>query len=81
MHALRAATRDATRFLGRADLGVIAQGARADLVVLRGDPVRRLPDTPEILTIIHRGREIAPADLIDEAKPLLTTLPDDPWSK
>jgi imidazolonepropionase-like amidohydrolase len=38
--ALRAATGSAARLLRRADLGSLAIGARADLLVLRGDPLR-----------------------------------------
>jgi imidazolonepropionase-like amidohydrolase len=37
--ALRAATRDAAEFLGQSDLGVVAIGAKADLVLVNANPL------------------------------------------
>ncbi|HYI12857.1 MAG TPA: amidohydrolase family protein [Thermoanaerobaculia bacterium] len=43
LQALRSATSDAARFLGRKDLGVIEPGALADLVLLDADPLSDIP--------------------------------------
>lgn len=59
--AIRAATIDAARALGReAEFGRIAAGLAADLVAVRGDPladVRRLED---VRAVIARGRVVVP---------------------
>jgi imidazolonepropionase-like amidohydrolase len=49
--ALRAATLDAARLLGRRDLGEIKVGAAADFVVVKGDPLQdiRLVQRPEMV--------------------------------
>src|SRR5262249_58030565 len=53
---LRAATAAAADTLGRPDLGRIAPGAQADLVLVAGDPLRRLADARAVRTVIVRGR-------------------------
>ena len=53
--ALRAATSDAARLLGRSDLGSLAPGARADLLVVRGDPTRDPRALRDVLLVIQRG--------------------------
>lgn len=54
--ALRAATSDAARALRRPDLGTLTPGARADLLVVRGDPTREASALREPLLVIQRGR-------------------------
>jgi imidazolonepropionase-like amidohydrolase len=64
MEALEAATRVPARALGRdAELGTIAAGKRADLVVVDGDPLANIRDTRKITLVIARGRAYRPADL------------------
>jgi imidazolonepropionase-like amidohydrolase len=60
MDAIRAATGNAARILGRDDLGVIAPGKIADLVVVDGDPTRDIRDTRRIRWVFKAGR-LAPA--------------------
>jgi len=64
---LRAATAAAADTLGRPDLGRIAPGAAADLVLVRGNPLRRLPDSRAVTAVIARGRLYDPATLRKEA--------------
>lgn len=64
---LRAATAAAADTLGRPDLGRIAPGAAADLVLVRGNPLRRLADTRAVTAVIARGRLFDPATLRKEA--------------
>jgi imidazolonepropionase-like amidohydrolase len=55
--ALRAATWTNARFLGgeNADFGEIAEGKRADLVLVAGDPVANVADLGRIKHVILDG--------------------------
>ncbi len=56
MEVLVAATRNAARACGReGELGTVAAGKRADLVAVRGDPLRDLRALAEPLLVMHRG--------------------------
>ena len=60
--AIRAATKGAATALGLDDVGVVEQGARADLVVIDGDPVddvRILLDRNRIRTVLRDGVVVA----------------------
>jgi imidazolonepropionase-like amidohydrolase len=54
--ALRAATSDAARFLGREkEFGVVASGADADLVLLDENPLEKISNTTRIAAVIRVG--------------------------
>jgi hypothetical protein len=53
---LRAATAAAADTLGRPDLGRVAPGALADLVLVSGNPLRRLADARAVRAVVLRGR-------------------------
>jgi imidazolonepropionase-like amidohydrolase len=53
---LRAATAAAADTLGRPDLGRIAPGAQADLVLVAGNPLRRLAAARAVRAVLVRGR-------------------------
>jgi imidazolonepropionase-like amidohydrolase len=53
--ALRAATVDAARFLGRGDLGTIAVGSEGSLLLLRANPLRDINATRLIDGVVLRG--------------------------
>ena len=61
---LRAATAAAGDTLGRPDLGRIAPGATADLVLVNGDPFRRLADARAVTAVVTRGRLLDPKTLL-----------------
>jgi hypothetical protein len=61
---LRAATAAAADTLGRPDLGRIAPGAQADLVLVAGDPLRRLADARAVRAVVLRGRPVEPDSLL-----------------
>ncbi len=54
--ALAAATRDAARFLGRHDLGQVAVGATADLILVAGDPLQDLGALSRVEGMVLGGR-------------------------
>jgi len=54
--ALRAATRGAAEVLGRSDLGRVAPGCVADLVVLDGDPLADPRALRRVLLVVQGGR-------------------------
>ncbi|HXH68129.1 MAG TPA: amidohydrolase family protein [Candidatus Limnocylindrales bacterium] len=56
LEALRAATSDAARFLGReGEFGVVASGARADLLLLDENPLAEISNTTKISAVIRDG--------------------------
>jgi imidazolonepropionase-like amidohydrolase len=56
--ALAAATSVAARVLGRADLGVIAEGATADLVALARDPLEDISALRGVVWVAKEGRVV-----------------------
>lgn len=63
--AFRAATRDAARCLGEfgGDIGQVAVGRRADLVLLGGDPTVALKPLERPAGVMVRGRWLDRAEL------------------
>ena len=56
LETLRAATSDAAKFLGHeGEFGVIAIGARADLVLLDDNPLEKISNTTRIAAVIRDG--------------------------
>jgi imidazolonepropionase-like amidohydrolase len=61
--ALRCATCEAARFLDQRDFGSLAVGKRADLIVLRSDPLRDVAALGEIEAVCVNGYYLDRADL------------------
>ena len=64
MDVLRAATARAAEALRRDDLGAIAPGKRADLLLLRGDPLADLSALRHIHRVVRDGVVYDPAALL-----------------
>lgn len=62
---LVAATSDAAAALRRDDLGRVVAGARADLVIVQGDPTRSLTDLRRIVHVVRDGVSV---DLVGLAR-------------
>ncbi|MET4682768.1 amidohydrolase family protein [Brevundimonas faecalis] len=67
LQALSAATGTAADILKRPDIGRIAVGRRADLVVVDGDPSRDVRDTRRLRRVILDGRVLDPQALQADA--------------
>jgi imidazolonepropionase-like amidohydrolase len=55
VEAIVIATANGARYLGRDDIGTIAPGKRADLVVVAGDPSARISDIEKVETVFKDG--------------------------
>jgi imidazolonepropionase-like amidohydrolase len=66
LEALRAATLNGAKFLGHADdSGSLAAGKRADIVLLRADPLADIGATRQIDVVVLAGRVLHQRDLDD----------------
>jgi imidazolonepropionase-like amidohydrolase len=63
IEALQTATQNPADFLGRKDLGAIAPGKRADLVLLEADPLLDIAHTQKIFAVILAGNFLSRAAL------------------
>lgn len=62
--ALKAATADAARFMDEAgDFGTVAPGARADLLLVEGNPLQDVGNVGHIVGVMVRGRWLMHGDL------------------
>ena len=66
---LRAATAAAADTLGRPDLGRIAPGAQADLVLVAGNPLRRLADARAVRAVVAARARSSSADAAAASSP------------
>jgi imidazolonepropionase-like amidohydrolase len=56
LEAIKVATLNGARYLGRADsVGTVAVGRRADLMIVRGDPSARIADIANVETVFKAG--------------------------
>ncbi len=69
MDALRAATIIAAKTLERKDIGMIKEGAYADLVLLNGNPLEDIRNTQEIDLIIKGGTLYTQTDILEQVPP------------
>ena len=68
IEAIHIATQNGARFLERDDIGVIAAGKRADLVVVDGNPARDIHDIEKVETVFKDGVGYDSKKLIDAVR-------------
>ena len=66
MEALRAATQRAAAAVSRDDLGTLAPGKRADMVVLDGDPLAEPASLRRVFRVVKGGHVYDPAALLHD---------------
>jgi len=79
--ALESATSLSAEHLRLPRAGVLEEGAYADLVFVRGDPTRSVPENPEVPLVVRGGRIYRTADLVIRAKEEDADPREDPWGK
>jgi imidazolonepropionase-like amidohydrolase len=55
VEAIHIATENGARYLGRADIGTLAPGKRADVVLIKGDPAKDINDVEKVETVFKDG--------------------------
>ena len=55
LEAIMVGTASGARYLGRKDVGTLTPGKRADLVLVKGDPSRRIADLENVETVFKDG--------------------------
>ncbi|HEX8950579.1 MAG TPA: amidohydrolase family protein, partial [Polyangia bacterium] len=68
LEAIHIGTQNGATFLGRDDLGTIAPGKRADLVVVDGNPARDIHDIEKVETVFKDGVGYDSKKLIDAVR-------------
>jgi imidazolonepropionase-like amidohydrolase len=63
LEALQTATLNPRDFLGRTDIGTVAIGGRADLVLLDSDPTKDISSTEQVRGVVVAGRYFSREDL------------------
>lgn len=69
LEALHIATYNGAQYLGEADkIGTIAPGKQADMVVIKGDPSKKIEDIENVETVFKDGIGYDSAKLIDSVR-------------
>jgi len=69
LEAIHIATANGAQFLGESDrIGTIAPGKQADLVVIKGDPSKKIEDIENVETVFKDGIGYDSAKLIDSVR-------------
>lgn len=69
LEAIEVGTQNGARFLGREqDIGTLAVGKRADLIVIHGDPAAHIEDLEKVAVVFKDGQGYDPARLIEAVR-------------
>ena len=79
--ALRAATSQAAQILHADELGRLASGCRADLVIVDGDPTQAIPARPLIAGVVQAGRAYAQAELLSTVERYAGSMAEEPMGR
>ncbi len=75
LQAIRTATGGAGEILGRGDLGVLAPGREADLIVVAGNPAREIRATRDVRWVVRGGQLLSVDTLLALAPPVRGSTP------
>jgi|GEM_PF-877836 len=75
LQAIRAATGGAADILRRDDLGVLAAGKAADVVIVAGNPAADIPATRDVRIVVRDGRVLTVEGLLAGAPPVRGSRP------
>src|SRR5215467_349404 len=69
VQAIQIGTENGARFLGREhDIGTIAAGKRADLILVHGDPAAHIEDIENVAVVFKDGQGYDPARLVEAVR-------------
>jgi hypothetical protein len=69
VQAIQIGTENGARFLGRErDIGTIAAGKRADLILVHGDPAAHIEDVEKVAVVFKDGQGYDPARLVEAVR-------------
>jgi imidazolonepropionase-like amidohydrolase len=69
LEAIHIATYNGAQYLGELDrIGTVAAGKQADLVVIKGDPSKKIEDIENVETVFKDGVGYDSAKLIESAR-------------
>ena len=69
VQAIQIGTENGARFLGRErDIGTIAAGKHADLILVHGDPAAHIADIEKVAVVFKDGQGYDPARLVDAVR-------------
>ena len=69
LEAIHVATQNGARYLGReADIGTVATGKRANLVLIKGDPAKQIADVEKVEVVFKDGIGYDSARLIESVR-------------
>jgi amidohydrolase family protein len=69
VQAIQIGTENGARFLGRErDIGTIAAGKRADLILVHGDPAAHIEDIEKVAVVFKDGQGYDPARLVEAVR-------------
>jgi len=71
VEAIHIATENGAKFLGDEKIGTLAVGKQADLVVIKGDPSRRIDDIENVEIVFKDGKGYDSQKLIDSVRGLV----------
>jgi imidazolonepropionase-like amidohydrolase len=81
LQALQAATSAAATFLRQPHLGRLRPGAAADLVLVRGNPLDRIPERPDVIAVVRQGTAFRPTSLQATAQAAADSAAAYPWGR
>jgi imidazolonepropionase-like amidohydrolase len=68
IEAIHIATANGAQFLGESEIGAVAPGMKADLVIIRGDPTANISDIEKVKIVFKDGLGYDPPKLLESVR-------------